>query len=199
MKKWLLFFLFAATFVFSEEYLPDSYYREGCKAVDEVFGQFARSVCKKYDLGCEGNDGSFPKKIEMLGAHFASRRFLKIEELRRLELQLIKEYQELINLNPKIRKFLADYPFPADRIVISVSLYEDKKSPPIDELDRVHSCRGKLIYTMSDHIDACIFDLKRVEEKLEDACSKTGIEIPNIRSEYSRYKYGDDVAKIEDS
>lgn len=198
MKKWLLFFLFVATFVFSEEYLPESYYQEGSDVADELFVEFAQKVCKKYDLGCEGNSGSFPKKIESLGGYFATRRFLKIEELRSLELQLIKEYQDLINQNPKIRKFLADYPFPADRIGISVSLYEDKKSPPIDELDRVFSCRGKLIYRLSASNDVCIFDSKRVEEKIEEACSKAGIEIPNIRSEYSRYQYGDDVAKITD-
>lgn len=199
MTKLLYMCFLLCASMHAEEYLPDSYYREGCKVIDEVFAEFAAKVCKQYDLECEGEKGGFPRKIESLGGYFATKKFLKLEELRSLELRLIKEFQDIINHNPKIRKFLSDYPFPADRIGITISLYENDELPPVDELYYVSSCRGKLHYTMKDDGNTSIFDLKRTEERMEEACAKAGIQISHIRSEYSRYKYGNDIAKIKDS
>lgn len=164
----------------SQEYWVDSTHREGYKAIGEAYGAFVKRVCQKYDVEERGEDISFPLKIETMGGYFKAKKALNLDEIRLLELQLIKDYQEIINQNLQLRKFLSKYPFPADKIDITLSLSEGRGKSVSDAIEYAYSSGGKVIYCLRETAAASVLDRKKIEEKLEDACAKTGMEIPYL-------------------
>ncbi len=159
---------------------------EGCKIIDKIHEEFISNSIKKYDLSCEGTQASFPKKIESIGAVFGVDKLLTVDESRVLIVNLVKDFQILINNSDKIKPHLSDTPFPADRIDISLSFHDGNKPPPPDVISRVITVRGNIYYRTCD-LNKPIFDQGRIKESLEEACEKTGISISLIRSTYSDY------------
>lgn len=177
MKKIVLLFILFVSLYGNEE---------GCRVINEVRQEFISLATKKYKIKCIGVRGSFPKKIESIGVLFQVNELLSVDESRLLVVNLVKDFQEVINKSQKIRPLLIDIPFPADRVSISLSLFDGKDFPPPDLFSHVFTSRGDIVYSTHDQ-DKSIFDQTKIREPLEEACKKTEISIPLIRSSYSEY------------
>ncbi|MBT3394246.1 MAG: hypothetical protein HN411_03960 [Waddliaceae bacterium] len=162
------------------------HYKEGNKLINEMFREYAERVCKQYDLKCEGDMGGFPGQIQSLGGVFGVKRLLAVDELRILILKLLADFQDTINRNEKIRPFLAEYPFAADRITIMLRIYDGNKRPSPDEISLAFSSRDHISYCYSDPKKS-IFEDKKIQEPFEEACEKAGIDVATISPIYSLY------------
>ena len=163
---------------------------EDCKVINETREEFINLAEKKYGLKCFGTQASFPQKLESIGAIFQLNKIISIEESREIIVNLVKEFQLIVNKNPKIAPILSQVPFTADRIDISLSLTDGKKLPPPDAFSHIFTSRGNIIFSTHDEKKS-IFNQTKIYESLEDACKKTGISLPLIRSMYSEKKNSD--------
>ncbi len=175
-------FLFIFAMFFATSYADN----QDCKIIDQIQQEFISQSLEKYELYCLGDRASFPKKLESIGAIFGTDRVLSVDESRLLIVNLVNDFQILINKSDKIKPLLSDSPFPADRINISIRMSDGNKLPPPDEFSSASTSRGNIFYSTLD-LDKSIFDQTEIKESLEEACEKTGISISLIRSTYSDY------------
>lgn len=161
-----------------------------CKIINQVRNQFIELAEKKHEIKCIGTQASFPKKLESIGALFQVKKLISVNESRLLILELIKEFQDIINKDKNLKPLLETVPFPADRISISLFLSEKQEFPPPDIFSHIFTSRGNIIYSTHD-TNKSILDQTQIIESLEEACKKAEISIPLIRSSYS-----DDRKKI---
>jgi len=89
--------------------------------VNQIVQSFADEMEKKYDLICIGHGGRMPHDVEEIGVKFVSNKKVSITEARILEVALTERFLDIINSNEKIRPFLREYPFKAERGKITIS------------------------------------------------------------------------------
>ncbi len=105
----------------------------GCVAADDTAGYHAhatlarsisRSVAKElkktFNLDCEGEQGSWDPNISQITMSLRTERRATIEEARELLIRSTERLLSALNGNEQIRPHLAEYPFPPERVKISL-------------------------------------------------------------------------------
>ena len=160
MKKGLLIFaaiIFAMAFAI---YLRQPKEPQYCKYANKVAKSFRHSVKERYHLIPMSYGGSFMGNISEISQTFrAMDKNYSIEQARELVINCSEDFLDRINQDEKIKPYLAQYPFPNNRIRMQISFYNKNR-------ERVSSDNIALVGLGNDKIYYCIYD--RESEKLVD-------------------------------
>lgn len=117
------------------------------KYVDEIVNDFVEQMEKKYKLHCYGSGGSMPTDVEKIDVLFAYYKKSTVDDARKMEVNAIQELLRRINTHEKIRPYLREYPFHADRIGISISFRTKTNGHPLDgSVAHVSIGKSKIFY-----------------------------------------------------
>ncbi len=120
---------------------------EYLKFVNEITKSFAKEMENEYDLYCIGSGGQMPHDVEEMEVLFVAHRKATIEETRIMELCGIQKLLNKINAHEKIRPYLREYPFKADRVDISISFRTENDERPHDgSVALVYLAKNRIIY-----------------------------------------------------
>lgn len=119
--------------------------------MDEIIKKFSTEMEHKYGLICVGEGGRMSRQVETIRVMFHLYRRATIEEARALEILSIERLREMINSDEKIRSNLYEFPFPTNRIGVSISFYSSCEAPFADgSVSSVDHSQGKLFYESQD-------------------------------------------------
>ncbi|MFI5334717.1 MAG: hypothetical protein ACHQT8_06120 [Chlamydiales bacterium] len=138
------------------------------KYVDQITKEFEHEIVDEFDLVGIGSGGKMPHDVQEISVSFIAYRRATIEQARVLEVTAIEKLLKKINENEKIRPFLREHPFKADRVDVSIAFCKDDNSRYDDgSVAHVFQSRNRLMYTAQERATA-----KRVlllEEPYEEA------------------------------
>lgn len=123
-----IFVLIGSNLIAKERKPPDY-----LKYVDEIVGNFVDAMKKKYSLHCYGSGGSMPTDVEKIEVLFISYSNPSINEARKMEVNAIQELLHCINTHEKIRPYLREYPFNANRVGVSISFRTKTDTRSLDK------------------------------------------------------------------
>jgi len=136
--------------------------------VDEIVGDFVGDMGSKYDLHCYGSGGRMPKDVEEVEVLFISYRKSTVEEAREMEVNAIQQLLKRINSHEKIRPYLREYPFKADRVDVTISFRTETDDYPLDgTVASVFLARNKIFYRAAEIVVAEPTPLTYMNEKNE--------------------------------
>lgn len=113
------------------------------KYVTEVISTFVKEMHKKYGLECGASGGRMPYDVEEISISFTAYHRATVEQARELEVKAIERFVQIINSHEKIRPFLREKPFPANRVRISISFEETQKSTSFSNNNVEFICHAK--------------------------------------------------------
>jgi hypothetical protein len=125
---------------------------EHVKLAHRFRAQFINYAQKKHHLVCFGEGGGLMNQINEFDLYFYASGEKSIDELRMLMAFVINDFLSQINSNEQIKPFLAEYPFPANRLTLSIALLGDDRKPIINNgnettlITNVFLLKGKLYY-----------------------------------------------------
>ena len=99
------------------------------KAAKELTFVFARQVEKEFNVSCIGTGGGMPHDVEVLEVDFMSYEVGTIEKAREFIVKTTEKFLKMINENEKIRPFLREYPFKANRAQITIMFAQKGEDP----------------------------------------------------------------------
>jgi hypothetical protein len=117
--------------------------------VSEVISAFEKEMYRDYGLKCKGTGGRMPHDVEKITVNLFIYQNATVEQARELEVRAIERFAQIINAHEKIRPFLREYPFPSNRIDVSISFDKPKKkktSSLEDDVAFVFQAKGKIFY-----------------------------------------------------
>lgn len=88
---------------------------------NEIFCSTIPILEKEFNLECVGHGGSMPYSIGSLSIDFVAQRRANLEEARALQIKCTEKLLQIINSNEQSLFHLAEYPFTAERINVSIS------------------------------------------------------------------------------
>lgn len=136
--------------------------------VNQIVNSFSKDMEKEYNLICIGDGGRMPYDVEEISVKFLAFRKVSIEEARKLEVNCTERLLKAINSNDKIRPFLREYPFKANRAKISISFRNKNNTYHCDGgVDLVFHAKNKIYYRSEDPSTEQFFSL--AEEPYEEA------------------------------
>jgi len=95
--------------------------------VNQIISSFSAEMKKEFGLICWGSGGKMPHDVEEVEVAFICYKHANIEEARELEVKVTEKFIQAINSHEKIRPFLREYPFRADRAQVSIA-FENRKT-----------------------------------------------------------------------
>ena len=141
------------------------------KYADLIIQSFEKECAKefkKYKLRSIGSGGGMAYDVEEIRVMFFAYRPATIEEARVLETSLTEKLLKKINENEKIRPYLREYPFKANRARVSVSFHKPNSSVYTDgSVAYVLQAKGQILYCAADPKTEDYYDLH--EEPYEEA------------------------------
>jgi len=123
---------------------------EYLKFVNEISNSFAKEMENEYGLYCIGSGGSMPYDVEEIEVHFSASRTATIEETRKMEVCGIQKLLNKINAHEKIRPYLREYPFKADRVGVTISFGPSDEYPHDGSVARVSLIKNKILYRAAE-------------------------------------------------
>lgn len=134
----------------------------------EIMTPFIQNCEKEYKLDCIGTGGRFAKNVGGINIDFIACRKGTIEEARILEVKMIETLLAKVNSCNKIRPFLAEYPFMAEELNITVAFRKANNSRYSDgSVVYAFLGRGNLIYCAEDPKTGQLIDI--MKEPYEEA------------------------------
>jgi len=113
---WLIFF---ATYqIYAEDHDVDYELY-----VNEITRAFTKQMKEEFNLYCYGESGSMPYDVEEIGLSFKTLRRATIDEARALNIIVTERLVQAINEHKKLRPYLREYPFPSERVTVSIAFY----------------------------------------------------------------------------
>lgn len=94
--------------------------------VDEVTREFEKIAAKEFGAIASGSGGGAPHDVVSLSVNFNIYNKLSMDEARILIVNLSEIYLALINSHEKLRPYLREYPFTANRVQILISINNKK-------------------------------------------------------------------------
>jgi len=136
--------------------------------VNQIINSFANEVKKEYGLVCTGSGGQMPYDVEEISIKFSAYRRATIEEARELEVKVTEEFIEAINSNEKIRPFLREYPFRADRAEIAISFKQPNHCQYTDgSVAYVFQVKNRIYYEADSETSPSLISI--MDEPYEEA------------------------------
>lgn len=147
----LFIFLIMTVLTVSVLYSKESKSPDYLKYVNEIVDDFVKDMEKKYKLHCYGSGGSMPKDVEKIDVLFISYNKSTVEDARKMEVNAIEDLLYRINSHEKIRPYLREYPFHAERIGLSISFHTKIDARPLDgSVAFVFLARNKIFYRAAE-------------------------------------------------
>lgn len=138
------------------------------KYVDEIVKDFANDMINKYDLHCYGSGGSMPTDVEKIEVLFISYCKLAVSDARKMEVDAIQGLLHRINTHKKIRPYLREYPFNADRVNVSISFRTETDDRPLDgSVALVFLAKNKIFYRTAEMKMSTPVPLTRINKNNE--------------------------------
>jgi len=136
--------------------------------VNQLINSFAKEIKKEFGLICIGDGGQMPYDVEAVSIKFAAYCYPSIEKARELEVKITERFINAINSNEKIRPYLREYPFKADRAEVAISFYTKDNSRYTDgSVSYVFQVKNKIYYCSKNPHTKNLDDL--YEEPYEEA------------------------------
>lgn len=141
---------------------------EYIKYVDEIINEFVVEMAEKHNIHCCGSGGSMSEGVAEIEVIFISNSEPNIENARKIEISAIQDLLHRINVHEKIRPFLREYPFNADRVSISISFETKTGERPKDgAVAFIFLAKNKLFYRSAEMKLSASFPLTRVNSHNE--------------------------------
>ncbi len=96
--------------------------------INQIVDNFAKKIIDQYGLVWIGSGGRMPNDIEEVSVKFMAHRKGTIKEARELQVKGTELLLETINSNKKIRPYLKEYPFKANRAEVSIAFRKNDNS-----------------------------------------------------------------------
>ena len=136
--------------------------------VDEVIRDFAKEIEEELYLENSGSGGRMPRDVEKISVIFCANRRASIEEARDIEVFAVKRLLEIINSHEKIRPFLREHPFNANRVDVTINFNNFENDRNYDgSVTFMFLSKGRIIYCAFDPITGKFIDL--LDESFEEA------------------------------
>lgn len=140
---------------------------------DKVTNQTIRQLTKEKNLVCVGTGGGMMGLIQKASIMFHSYEPVTLEEARKLIVYATKTYLTNMNASKALRPYLITYPFPPERVDISINIYNpDRSSVNLDQISEARASGGYLFYNRYDNHERIVLyeesyleGLKIVEEE----------------------------------
>lgn len=115
--------------------------------VNQIIKSFANEMEREFGLVCCGHGGSMPYDVEEISIKFAAYQRATIEEARALEVKVTERFIQAINSHEKIRPFLREFPFKANRAEVAISFKKPDNTLYTDgSVAYVYQVKNKIIY-----------------------------------------------------
>ncbi len=138
------------------------------KYVDDIVKDFVNDMANKYDLHCYGSGGSMPTDVEKIEVLFISYRKSTVNDARKMEVDAIQGLLHRINTHEKIRSYLREYPFNADRVNVSISFRTETDDRPLDgSVALVFLAKNKIFYRAAEMKISAPVPLTRINKNNE--------------------------------
>lgn len=123
--------------------------------LNRITKKFIGEMEEKHGFSCFSIGGSLAGNVKEVSIKFYCYEKKSIEEARKLEIDCVERFCEMINSHKKIRPHLEAFPLPSERVEIVICFCKKdlKKFPPEESISLVMSCREKLYYMVvfNDH------------------------------------------------
>ena len=117
------------------------------KYANEIIRSFTDEMNKEYGVVCIGSGGGMPYDVEEITVEFISYQKATIEQARELEVKATERLLKIINGHEKIRPFLREYLFKANRAEVAISFRnKDNDFYSDGSIARVTQIRNKIYY-----------------------------------------------------
>ena len=138
--KYFLFFLFiTSSFLFGEEE------RLYLTYVSNLQNIYAKELQKSgLRVLCKG--GALMNDVEQIGLDFFLRKYVDVNEARRLYVKYSEPFLRLVNANRKLRPYLHNYPATINEIGFSISFAIDPTKDESSQVRHVFYGRGEVSY-----------------------------------------------------
>lgn len=122
--------------------------------------QFNKELSQEHQLLCRGYGGRLMNDISGVTQHYLAVKKCDVPTARRLVVSSIEKLAAMINANPQLHPFLNQYPFPADRIHVSIAFVNEKSHAYTDgSVTYVTARDNKIFYAKYDPIKGRLEDL----------------------------------------
>lgn len=146
--------------------------------VNQIINSFANDMKKEYNITCCGSGGKMPYDVEEIAIKFEAHHRASIEEARKLEVRVTEKFIQAINAHEKIRPFLREYPFKANRAEVAISFKRpDNKLYKDGSVAYVFQVKNTIFYNADKEDAPELIDL--MEEPYEEALKIVKGPVPN--------------------
>jgi len=142
------------------------------KALKEVFDQVKEKMTSKYKARCFGSGGAMMTDIKVLDLAFYLPKSVSVEDARGIIVDFAELFLSVINQNNKIKPYLANYPFEAKNLALTIAFENEDGTDTYDpNLSSVILTRGKVFY-ISNNFESLYDSIDVYEEPYSEALSK---------------------------
>lgn len=103
------------------------------EAVDEVFEQFVGEMEREYGFQCTAIGGDMDGQVDEIAVNFIAIQRATQDEARALIIATTKKLLNVIDNNEKLKPFLAESPFPIERLKIRIRFRQRNYYPYFDD------------------------------------------------------------------
>ncbi len=160
MTKYAHFFVVAVLLTFmgskvnAKEYESPAY----TQYVAEITRSFSKQIEKEFGVECEGSGGEMPYDIEEISIKFAAYQRATVEQARELEVKITERFVQCINAHEKIRPFLREKPFPANRTSVAIAFYNRNNKRYTDgSVSYVSQINSRIYYRAEDPANPYVY------------------------------------------
>jgi hypothetical protein len=119
---------------------------EYIQLLNKTDAKFNKFVAENYQLRLCGYGGALMDDISGVSLHYHSSKKYDVAASRRLVVTCVEKLRSMINADEKLRPFLHEYPFPASRIKLSISVRNPCGHRAADSPVAYVSLQGGYIY-----------------------------------------------------
>jgi hypothetical protein len=118
---------------------------------NEITHVFVKEIKKEYGLVCIGSGGGMPHDVEEISVDFIAYKKAAVEDARILEVNSTEKFLKIINSHEKIRPFLREFPFKAERAIVTIAFRKSDNSVYTDgSVVHVFQARNNIFYYSED-------------------------------------------------
>lgn len=149
MKKKFIVILFMipilSSMIFSKKFDFRTYVNS------QITTPFIKKMKNEKGLVLLGFGGGLMSDVENIGIDFDTYQILDLDLARKLFVETKEKLRDIVNRDKRIRPYLREYPFPADRVEIVIASRQPVGNSKLsDNITFIHSHKGKISYFKHD-------------------------------------------------